>query len=333
MSFIYEVPVDPDAENNSHAFALGMIGHNKSVLEVGCSTGFLTKVLVERGCNVVGMELDPDAAELAEAWAERVVVGDLDDDDLWNYVKDESFDVVLLGDVLEHLRDPLASLRQAARKLKPTGFVVTSLPNVAHGDVRIALMNGKFPYNDFGLLDRTHVTFFTLESIRELLREAGLVPVETRRVVMPLFMSEIGVTREDVSHKALDELHTDPEVESYQFVMKAVRDNGLEAVRQLAARVDQLGDRIHHQRMRIALARKGLIDNNILHEALAEHKRYIAALEGHAKGLEHNIDVMKESLAAADANYRALQAQRVPLFRGVYLRLKRRSNDRAERRG
>ncbi|HEY6471813.1 MAG TPA: class I SAM-dependent methyltransferase, partial [Acidimicrobiales bacterium] len=163
MAFIYEVPIDPDAET-SHAFALSMIGHNKSVLEVGCSTGYFTKYLVERGCNVVGIEIDPDAATKAEAWADHVVVGNLDDSDLWNEVKDESFDAVVLGDVLEHLRDPLTALRHAARKLKPSGFIVTSLPNVAHGDVRIALLLGRFRYAETGLLDRTHMRFFTLES-------------------------------------------------------------------------------------------------------------------------------------------------------------------------
>ena len=91
----------------------------------------------ERGCNVVGIEIDPDAALVAEQWAEQVVVGNIDEGEVWDYVKDEAFDVVVLGDVLEHLRDPLGSLRQAVRKIKPTGYVVTSLPNIAHGDVRI----------------------------------------------------------------------------------------------------------------------------------------------------------------------------------------------------
>jgi SAM-dependent methyltransferase len=323
LSFIYEIPIDPEAENNSHNFALDMIGYNKAVLEVGCSTGYLTRVLAERGCNVVGMELDPDAAEVAETWAERVVVGNLDDADTWNYVKDESFDVVLLGDVLEHLRDPLNSLRQAARKLKPTGFVVTSLPNVAHGDVRIALLNGKFDYTEKGLLDQTHVRFFTLETVRALLREAGLVPVDTQRVVIPLFMSEVGVTRDDVNHKTLDELHADPEVETYQYVMKSVRDNGSVAVRELAARVDVLGDRLHNQRMRLAMVRKGLVDNAVLQEAVGQQQEYITALEGHVSGLEHNIEVLTESLVSADANYRALLAQRTPLTRRVYGRFTR----------
>jgi 2-polyprenyl-3-methyl-5-hydroxy-6-metoxy-1,4-benzoquinol methylase len=306
LSSIYETPVDPNAENNCHAFALSLIGYNKSVLEVGCSTGFFTKVMVERGCNVVGIELDPDAAEIAEEWAERVVIGNIDDGDVWNYVKDESFDVVVLGDVLEHLRNPLASLRQAVRKLKPTGIVVTSLPNVAHGDVRIALMQGRFRYAESGLLDRTHIQFFTLETIRELLSKAGLVVVETKRVVVPLFQTELGVKRRDVSHKTLDELHEDPELESYQYVMKSVRDNGTQALVELADRVNELTDRVHHQKMRIALIRKALRDNHILDLHLVEHKRYIEALEGHVSGLEHNIEVLNEALVAGEAKYQAV---------------------------
>ncbi len=223
MSSIYEVPVDPDAENNCHAFALSFIGYNKSVLEVGCSTGYFTKAMVARGCNVVGLEIDPNAAKEAEQWAERVVVGDIDDEDIWGYVKDESFDVVVLGDVLEHLRDPLASLRHAVRKLKPSGFVVTSLPNIAHGDIRMSLLLGRFQYRDVGLLDRTHIHFFTLDSMRELMKEAGLIVADTKRVVVPLFQSEIGVRRDEIGASTLDQLLTDPEAESYQFVSKSVQ--------------------------------------------------------------------------------------------------------------
>ncbi len=322
MSFIYETAVDPDADNNSHAFALSLIGYNKSVLEVGCSTGYLTKVLTERGCNVVGIEIDPEAAEVAEQWAERVVVGNIDEGDVWNYVKDEAFDVVVLGDVLEHLRDPLGSLRQAVRKIKSTGFVVTSLPNIAHGDVRIALLQGRFRYSETGLLDRTHMRFFTLETIRELMSQAGLVVVDTRRVVMPLFHSELGVKRSDVNHKTLDELHADPEVESYQFVMKSVRDNGDVAVAELAGRVQELTDRVHNQRMRIALIRKALRDNRILDEHLDEHKRYIEALEGHVSGLEHNIAVLNDGYAASEARYQALLATSPSASAGVTSRAK-----------
>ena len=67
MAFIYEVPVDPDAENNPHSFILDIVGYNKRVLEVGCANGFVTKVLSERGCTVVGIELDAEAGSIRYA--------------------------------------------------------------------------------------------------------------------------------------------------------------------------------------------------------------------------------------------------------------------------
>ena len=256
MEFVYDLTVDPDAENNTHAFALGMIGHNKTVLEVGCATGYFTKALAERGCKVVGMELSPEAAAVAENWAERVVVGNVDDTTLWDLVDDESFDVITFGDVLEHLQDPLAVLRVAKHKLKQSGFIVTSLPNVAHGDVRLSLLHGSFPYRETGLLDRTHIRFFTLQTIRELLYDAGLVVVDTKRVVMPLFQTELGLTREDYPEAVLDEIRADPESETYQYVMKAVLDDGSQGVVAMAHRVDELSDRV----LELELRNRALLD-------------------------------------------------------------------------
>ena len=274
MEFVYDLTVDPDAENNTHAFALEMIGHNKTVLEVGCATGYFTKVLAERGCKVVGMELDPDAAKVAEQWAERVVVGNADDAEAWDLVDDESFDVITFGDVLEHLGDPLAVLRTAVRKLKPTGFVVTSLPNVAHGDVRLSLLHGAFRYRETGLLDRTHVRFFTLETTRELLREAGLVVVDTRRVIMPLFHTELGLSREDYPEAVLDEIRADAEFETYQFVMQSVIDNGSLAVANMANRLDAVADRVQELEVR----------NRILEDQVVRSRRLRRAAGGARPG-------------------------------------------------
>jgi uncharacterized protein YoxC len=113
-------------------------------------------------------------------------------------------------------------------------------------------------------------------------------------------------------------LHADPEVESYQFVMKAVRDNGDLAVAELANQVAELTDRVHHQRMRIAVLRKGVRD-------LREHQRYIEALQGHVSGLEHNIQLLEKELLAADERYRAALAPSTqPSFpRRVYDKLVR----------
>ncbi len=304
MDFVYDLTVDPDAENNTHAFALEMIGHNKTVLEVGCATGYFTKALAEQGCKVVGMELDPDAAKVAEAWADRVVVGNVDDTEVWDLVDDESFDVITFGDVLEHLRDPLAVLRMAVRKLKPSGFVVTSLPNVAHGDVRLSLLHGTFRYQEIGLLDRTHIRFFTLQTTRELLREAGLVVVDTRHVFMPLFQTELGLSREDYSEAVLDEIRADPESETYQFVMQSVIDNGSQAVVDMARRLDTLSDRVRELEVRNRILEEQVVQLEGYDELQEEHARVgqqMAAWIAHADELNDQVRQLQGELEAETA--------------------------------
>jgi 2-polyprenyl-3-methyl-5-hydroxy-6-metoxy-1,4-benzoquinol methylase len=312
LDFVYDMTVDPDAPNNTHAYALAMVGHNKSVLEVGCAIGYFTKAMVERGCKVVGIELDPAAAAVAEEWAERVVVGDIDRGEVWDQVDDEAFDVVLCGDVLEHLRDPLGALRSAVRKLKADGVVVASFPNIAHGDVRLSLLQGTFVYRDLGLLDRTHVRFFTLETIRELLRDAGLLVVDTKRVIVPLFGSELEVKREGIRQSTVDDILADPESESYQFVMKAVRDNGTHGVAALAERVAELTDLMDRENVRSTILRHDLRaatdDNAALREQASKLLRHIDALDGHVAGLDHIIAHLNQAVAESEERHRALLA-------------------------
>jgi SAM-dependent methyltransferase len=309
MEFTYDLTIDPNAENNTHAFALKMIGHNKTVLEVGCATGYFTKALVDQGCKVVGMEIDPEAAALAEQWADRVVVGNADQAQTWDQVDDELFDVVTFGDVLEHLLDPLAALRQAVTKLKPTGFIVTSIPNVAHGDLRLSLLRGSFRYSETGLLDRTHLRFFTLDSIRELLYEAGLVVVDTRRVIVPLFASEFGVRSDDFPEAVLDEVRADSEFETYQFVMKSVLDTGSQAVVELADRIGELSDLVNE----LELRNRAMENRVVGHEALqAEYSRVQAETQ---RFVDHIEDLTRQvhQLHAQLGEMSALAEQRAAL--------------------
>jgi 2-polyprenyl-3-methyl-5-hydroxy-6-metoxy-1,4-benzoquinol methylase len=312
LDFVYDMTVDPDAPNNTHAYALAMVGHNKSVLEVGCAIGYFTKAMVKRGCKVVGIEIDPEAAARAEEWAERVVVGDIDRGEVWDQLDDESFDVVLCGDVLEHLRDPLGALQSAVRKLKPDGVVVTSFPNVAHGDVRLSLLQGDFVYRDLGLLDRTHIRFFTLETVRELLRDAGLLIVDTKRVIVPLFGSELEVKREGVRQSTVDDILADPEAETYQFVMKSVRDNGTQATAALAERVAELTDQLGRENVQSTLLRQdlheSLVANDELRDQVAKLVRHIEALDGHVGGLEQLVAQLNGAVAESEERHRALLA-------------------------
>jgi 2-polyprenyl-3-methyl-5-hydroxy-6-metoxy-1,4-benzoquinol methylase len=160
-----------ERRHRAHAKLLDAVGTGKRVLDVGCSSGYLARPLVERGNTVVGIELDPAAALEAEAYCERVLVGDIETIAL--ELDPASFDVVLCGDVLEHLRDPVATLARLRPFLRADGRLVLSTPNVANWAMRFSLLAGRWRYTDRGILDRSHTYLFTRRTLRETLEAAG----------------------------------------------------------------------------------------------------------------------------------------------------------------
>jgi SAM-dependent methyltransferase len=143
----------------------------RRVLEVGCGTGQLGRLLKERGHHVTGVELVPEAADAARAWLDAVVTADVEQSLPF---APASFDCVVFADVLEHLVDPWRVLCEAAALLTPDGCVVASIPNVQNLDVLWRLARGRWDYRERGLLDRGHLRFFTLASVRGLFAQAGL---------------------------------------------------------------------------------------------------------------------------------------------------------------
>ncbi|MEO6457026.1 MAG: class I SAM-dependent methyltransferase, partial [Chloroflexia bacterium] len=128
-------------ENSSHGKMLSMAPPGSRVLETGCANGRFSRVLVEHDCRVVGVELDEGAASDAAQFCEQVIVGNLEATEIQQQIPD-GFDLILFGDVLEHLAEPWNVLQALRPKLKPGGCIVISIPNVAHWDVRIGLLAG-----------------------------------------------------------------------------------------------------------------------------------------------------------------------------------------------
>jgi len=143
-----------------------------NILECGCSTGFIARLIREGGSRIVGLEIDPEAAEQARRFCTEVLLVDLNHRD-WSGKIEAQFDLVTFGDVLEHLLDPENSLRQARRVLAPGGRILISLPNIAHWTMRIKLLLGRFIYQPTGLLDYTHLRFFTVITARRMIEAAG----------------------------------------------------------------------------------------------------------------------------------------------------------------
>lgn len=167
----------PDGNSSYYEFARPEILERiprsaQRVLEIGCGAGRLGESLKARqDAEVLGVELSEFAAAQARSRLDAVFVGDIEQIDL--PVGPRSLDTIVCGDVLEHLRDPGALLRRARDWLGPGGALIASIPNVRHHSVVRALLDGNWTYESAGLLDSTHLRFFTRRDIEEMFRLAG----------------------------------------------------------------------------------------------------------------------------------------------------------------
>ena len=233
----------------SIALALDMIGSGKRVLEVGATAGDSLRLLVAAGNRVTAIEADGTASDDALAACEAVVAGDLDLQALGELVPGQTFDVALFGDVLEQLRDPRRVLEETRRFLAPGGFAVLSVSNVAHGSIRLAFLRGRFDAPGGGPLDRSYRRLFTLKNLHDLCFRAGFRVVEIARVKAPVVASEgpAQILKPDtLDREILREIETDPEHDTYRFVVRAAPlgdDERLAALVEIAVEAEmQLGD-------------------------------------------------------------------------------------------
>ena len=144
----------------------------KRVLDIGCGTGNLGAALEGRGNTCYGVTIAPQEAELARQRMTQVIVSDIEQTTVLPFPK-RFFDVVIFADILEHLRNPHHALKLVAPHLARNAQILVSIPNVANIAVRLNLLRGKFDYEPQGILDDTHVRFYTLGSAVELLTSAG----------------------------------------------------------------------------------------------------------------------------------------------------------------
>lgn len=144
----------------------------RSVLELGCAAGAMGSAIKQRqNCNYIGIETNSDAAAVAARSLDTVLVGDVETGPL--PLPDQSVDCIVCADILEHLADPWQMLRELRRIIQAGGTIVVSVPNIQNVDIVQALVNGRWDYLDAGILDRTHLRFFTRSTFEESLIDAG----------------------------------------------------------------------------------------------------------------------------------------------------------------
>ena len=166
------------------AHAQRLLAPGGRVLDIGCASGGLLAALRPRAGHLAGLEVSPTAAHAAAQIGDQVVCGALEDREL--PFEPGFFDLVVLADVLEHLADPAAGLARAAAWCRPGGAVLVSVPNVAHWHARLTLLRGRWPQDDSGTFDSSHLRWFTRDALRALLTQAGLRDGELHAIVPAL---------------------------------------------------------------------------------------------------------------------------------------------------
>ncbi|HEY2944035.1 MAG TPA: class I SAM-dependent methyltransferase [Vicinamibacteria bacterium] len=220
MGKSYDLQIDL-SRDSAHTRAIRLVGGGKLVLELGCATGYVSRILTERGCRVVGVEGHPEAAADARRICDEVIVADLDALDCRAALGDRRFDVILCGDVLEHLKDPRRLLAELRPFLRSDGRVVASLPNVAHASVIAELLSGRFAYRPWGLLDDSHLRFFTRDSIYECFEGAGFVIDHLERFIVEPADTEFQTDLSALPDAVARALLAGEESRTYQFILTA----------------------------------------------------------------------------------------------------------------
>jgi 2-polyprenyl-3-methyl-5-hydroxy-6-metoxy-1,4-benzoquinol methylase len=282
-----------DSPGSTHVRVVSFVPPGSRVLEFGCATGYMSQVLATRlGCAVTAIEISPEAAELAAEHCERVVIGDADELDFVAIFDSDRFDRIIFADVLEHLRKPAEVLRRIAPFVADDGAIVASIPNIAHGSVRLALLAGEFRYRDLGLLDDTHLRFFTREGIQDLFEESGYVITNWGRRRIDIDESEIRAPV-PVPDAIRDWLADDGEVTTYQYIVRAVP----------ARASSQLG------MLRGLLAsRNGEVDAlRPLEDTVERQRAELEQLGAEAEQLRHELEQERARVAAADTELERLR--------------------------
>jgi 2-polyprenyl-3-methyl-5-hydroxy-6-metoxy-1,4-benzoquinol methylase len=173
MYFEYkEKPSFNPSPNGPQAKIISQINPNSMVLDIGCASGYIARELKAKNCHVIGIEINEKMAREAQEFCDQVLVFDVEEIQELPF-KNGSFDVIILADILEHLKRPDTVLVNLKKYLANNGFIIASIPNVARLENRFRLLFGNFDYQEGGILNKGHLRFFTLKTTKELFRATG----------------------------------------------------------------------------------------------------------------------------------------------------------------
>ena len=218
-AYIYQIELNSTQTNDARIIASNFVDNDSKVLDVGCACGDFGYYLSrEKNCTVYGMEYDQESIQVALT---KNIFQNIHQVDLNVYQTNEhseyigQFDYITLLDVLEHTISPEKSLLQLKPYIKEDGYFIISLPNISFGDIKISLLNDDFEYTDMGILDKTHLRFFTYKTIAQFFTSLNFEIMKCSVKV-----SNITASMEKIPFFIKNHIFKNPHSYAYQYVLK-----------------------------------------------------------------------------------------------------------------
>ena len=189
---------------------LSIIGllKNKTVLDVGCSTGYFGKILKAANNYVVGIDISKSAIKIAKKNLDEAYCVNIENELLPTKRK---FDLIILSEVIEHLFDPESTLKKVIRHLKKNGLIIITTPNISFLPNRISILFGKFEYQEQGMFDVGHIHFFNYYTLLNLLKKCDLKLTRENHIAFPLTLNFL--------------VKYIPNISAYQFIIAAKKSS------------------------------------------------------------------------------------------------------------
>lgn len=311
MSNPYDYSIDPNGNDTANK-VLRFVGNDQRVLELGTAAGVMTRELQRQGCRVTGVEIVPEMASVAEQWCERMIIANLDELDFTQAIGDEAFDCVVAADVLEHLREP----HKILERLRTTNAsrLVLSVPNVTYAGLVGALGQGEFEYREKGLLDRTHLRFFSRKSIEWLLLRAGWLPKRWEAQQVPVHRSEFFSDWLALDEAQRGYLLARPDAEVYQFIVEAVPAGDMQQIERTWVEVEAMRAELEAER-RHSKEREALYERDLA--SLKEHQKAFSEALVLIDGLQKQVAEQEQRAARKEAQVKVLENWQAPSWTNV----------------
>lgn len=217
-----------DSINRDEAHPLNricrFIPEGSKILDVGAGNGLLAQLFIKNNKKIIvdGIEPNPHAAVIAEKYYRHFYHGRAQE--FFNTILKENYDYIVLADVIEHIQDPLAFLLDLCSKLPDNSRLILSIPNVAFGAIRLSLLHGVFDYVDSGILEKTHVRFFTLKTIIELVAKINMQIETLFYLQKDIFKSEIPIKKNIANFFCYLQMYNDDIFSTYQFLLVLTKE-------------------------------------------------------------------------------------------------------------